>query len=354
MARYKQHTGTSNESNLTKAPYIEDAEKIANIVTTKSYTQNYSGMNEQLSEIVNTDDEKDTYVFAHPGVFCQYIAIVPVVILSIVFLYCLFIGISTYHFSSASELLSVGLLLIITSAVALIINVVLLVRLISTIKFKSRFDIYERMLGYRSFEFVEEIAITAKQKEPLVVKDLRRAIKQKLIPHGHFSNDNRVLMVSNEIYDSYHASTAVHDCYFQKVYEDRLREKSRTKRISQLMETGEQYIEKIHGYGIKVKDKRITRMIAKMKTVIALCFHELDATPKEVQSFSIFLNCYMATTERLLDAYIGMDTNNNQVSNKPNTQLRKEIIHVLNTVIIGFDSILKKLCKYQETELFIK
>ena len=181
------------------------------------------------------------------------------------------------------------------------------------------------------------------------MKDLRRAIKQKLIPQGHFSNDHRVLMVSDEIHDSYQESTAVFDCYFQKVYEDRQREKPRTKRISQLVETGEQYIEKIHGYGTQVKDKRITRKIAKMKAVVTMCFHELDASPKQMQCLGVFLNCYMETTEKLLDAYIGLDKD--QVSAKKTAQARKEICQILNTVVIGFESILDKFFEDQDAEM---
>lgn len=349
MGRYKKHTGASSEMTLAKAAYIDNAERIVNIVTTELDTENYSGMNVQLSEIINSNKERNVYVFAHPGVVFRHLARVPIVVLSVSFLYYLFIGESTYYLSTAPELLIEGLFLIIASAIALLINIALYIRLTSTIRFKSRFDTYEKMLGFRRFEFVEELAISTKQKESLVVKDLRRAIKQKLIPQGHLSNDNRVLMVSDQIYDSYQENSAVYDCYFQNVLEDRQREKSRTKRIAQLMEAGEQYIEKFDEYSTRIKDKRIVRKLANMGAVVTICFHELDATPRQVQSLGIFLNCYMSTTEKLLDAYIGLDKH--QVPKKEIKQSRKEIYRALSTVIIGFESILEQFFEEQETEI---
>ena len=103
------------------------------------------------------------------------------------------------------------------------INAVMVSKLISSIRFKSRFDVYKEQLGYKGWEFVEDLAIYAKQKEAMVVKDLQRAIKCKLIPQGHFSRENRVFMVSNIVYDRYMEKSAEYDRYFQKMIEEKHR-----------------------------------------------------------------------------------------------------------------------------------
>ena len=333
----------------TKSGYIGEAERIANVVAAGLEKENYSGMNEQLSVIAQKDEEKDVYVFEHPGVISRYYAIALIVGVSLAFAYYLFIGAGTAYFSTTAELDSIAMFFVGVSGAVLLVNIALISKLVSAIRFKKRFDIYEELLGYKSLEFIEDIAICAKQKEVLVVKDLKRATKRKLIPQGHLSRENRVFMVSNDVYDRYMEKPAVYDRYFQKMIEERRRVKSRTKRISQIMETGEQDIEKIHGYGTLVKDKNVSKKIVRMKNIVSMIFHEIDANPSQAQSLGVFLNYYLPTTEKLLDAYVSLDEK--QASGKNANQTRKEIEEAISTIVIAFEGILEKL--YEEHEMDI-
>ena len=348
----KQSATSGNELEVvasTKTGYVGEAEMIANVVAAGLEKENYSGMNKQLSAIVQNNEEKETYVFEHPGMSSRYFAIVLTLALSISFVYYLFIGAGTAYFSSNSELYSIGVFFVSVSLAVLAVNIILISKLISAIRFKSRFDVYEELLGYKSLEFVEDLAICAKQKEIVVIKDLRRATKRKLIPQGHFSAENRVFMVSNEVHDRYMEKPAVYDRYFQKMIEERHRIKSRTKRISQIMETGEQYIAKIHGYGTLIKDKSVSRKISKMENIVSMIFHEIDVNPSQAQSLGVFLNYYLPTTEKLLDAYVTMDEK--KASGTTATQTKKEIEETINTIVVAFEGILEKL--YEEYEMDI-
>lgn len=333
----------------TESVYIDEAERIANVVASGLEKENYSGMNEQLYKIAQKDKEKDVYVFEHPGVISRYYAIALIVCISLFFAYYLFIGAGTVFFSTNAELDYIGMFFVGVSSAVLLVNIVLISNLVSAIRFKKRFDIYEELLGYKGLEFVEDIAICAEQKEVLVIKDLKCAIKRKLIPQGHLSRENRVFMVSNDVYDRYMEKPAVYDRYFQKMIEERHRVKSRTKRISQIMETGEQYIEKIHGYGTLVKDKDVSKKITRMKNIVSMIFHEIDVNPSQAQSLGVFLNYYLPTTEKILEAYVSLDEK--QDSGKNAKQTRKEIEEAICTIVIAFEGILEKL--YEEHEMDI-
>ena len=253
FSKKKATSGSEFEAITTsETGYIGEAEKIAKVVTAGLEKENYTGMNQQLSAIARQDEAKEVYVFEHPGVVSRYYAIALLIAVSIWYVYYLFIGSGTVSFTSDSELHSIGVFFVYASIAVLCINVFLVSKLISAIRFKGRFDTYEELLGYKSWEFVEDIAACSKRKEVLVLNDLRRAIKRKLIPQGPFSQEKRVLMDSNKVYDAYMEKPAVFDRYFQQMLEDRHRKRSRTRRIAQLMEQGEQYIQKIHGYGTHV------------------------------------------------------------------------------------------------------
>lgn len=333
----------------TETGCMGEAEKIAKVVSAGLEKENYTGMNQQLSAIARQDGAKETYVFEHPGVVSRYYAIALLVAISIGYIYYLFIGSGTVYFTSDSELYSIGTFFIYASMAVLCINVFLISKLISAIRFKGRFDTYEELIGYKSWEFVEDIATCSKRKEALVLKDLRWAIKRKLIPQGHFSQENRVLMVSDKVYDAYMEKPAVFNRYFQQMLEDRHRERSRTRRIAQLMEQGEQYIQKIHGYGTLVKDKSIARKIARMENLVSKIFHEVDVNPRQANSLGVFLNYYLPTTEKLLDAYVVLDEK--QATGKQSAQTKKEIEEAVSTIVTAFEVILEKL--YEEYEMDI-
>lgn len=329
--------------------YMGEAENLANVVAAGIEKENYSGMNEQLIEIVQKDEERQRYVFEHPGVVSRYLAIVFIGTMTISFTYYLFIGIATSCLASDSELYSIGIFFAVISGVFLLCNIIVILKLISAIRFKTRYDSYEEFLGYKSLEYVEDIAICLKQKEEVVVKDLQRAIKRRLIPHGHFSNENRVFMVSNEVYGRYMKKPAVYDRYFQKMLEERHRVKSRTKEISEMLEVGEQYITKLQGYSSLIKDKNISKKLVTMQNVVSMIFHEIDVNPNQARSLGMFLNYYLPTTEKLLDTYVTLDEKG--ISGNNVTRTKKEIEEAINTILVAFERILEKLYEEQEMDI---
>lgn len=333
----------------TNFSYIGEAEKIANEVKASLEKDEDSSKDGQISTSTQIDNEKETYVFEHPGMISRYTAMTIIITTSLVFIYCLFIGGFTAYFSTTTKFDSIAMILIGSSIVVLLVNLFLIPKLAFDIRFKKRFDIYEELLRYKSLEFVEEIAISAKQKESLVVRDLKLAIKRQLIPQGHFSTANRVFMVSNDVYNRYMKKSAVYDRYFQNILEERHRVKSRTKEISQIMETGEEYIQKFEGYSLLVKDKNVVKQITKMKNVVSMIFREIDAKPNQAQSLSVFLNYYLPTTDKLLNAYVLLDEK--EISRKNANQTRKEIEEAINTIVTAFENILEKL--YEESEMDI-
>lgn len=327
--------------------YLGNAEQMAHVVDAGLESENYAGMNQRLASMALPEQGKVEYVFDHPGIVGIFISMILCVVATLFYFYFLFIGAATTFFST--ELFPVGVIISGVSVAILFLNFYLIVRGVSDIKYKMRFDTYIELLGFKNLEFVEDIALCSKQKEPTVIQDLSRAVKQKLIPQGHFSRDNLVFMVSDKVYAKYMEKSAVYDRYFQKQLEERHRVKSRTSHINQIMEAGEQYIKKLNDYKTIVKDKTVSRKIERLGNVVSMIFHEIDVNPSQVSSLGVFLNYYLPTTEKLLDTYVSITEKKSTVPNL--TTAKKEIEESLNTIIRSFESILEKL--YEEYEMDI-
>lgn len=327
--------------------YFGNAEQLANVVVTGLEKENYSEMSQQLASMVPVEQERVEYVFDVPDLAGTFIGMTVCVATAFIFLYFLFIGSATAVLST--DLSPVGVVIGGISLVILSVNVYLATRLLFAAKRKVRFDLYAELLGFKSLEFVEDLALCSKQKEPTVINDLRWAVQKKLIPQGHFSDDNLVFMVSDRVYNQYMEKAEVYNRYFRKKLEERHRVKSRTKFINQIMENGEQYIKKLNGFKIIVKDKTVSRKIERLSNVVSMIFHEIDANPSQAHSMGVFLNYYLPTTERLLDAYISIAEKKDAASNL--ITAKKEIEESLNTIIRSFEGILEKL--YEEYEMDI-
>ena len=86
-----------------------------------------------------------------------------------------------------------------------------------------------------------------------------------------------------------------------------------------------------------------------MESVVSMIFHEVDVNPEQADKLGLFLNYYLPTTEKLLEAYIDLDEK--EIKGKSLQKAQKEIELSLDTINDSFEKLLDKF--YQEKELDI-
>jgi hypothetical protein len=337
---------TVDKQRSPKSGCLEDAEEMAQMVSDGLEQENYSEMNRKLTEIAQKVD-REQYIFECPEAVGKLFPAIGCILLTIAYAYFFLIGSATSFLSH--EYVARGIVIAVISAAVVYINVSLILRAVSAIRYQMRFNSYEELIGCRSYELVGELALHAKQNEATVIKDLQKAVKEKLIPQGHFNRDDLVFMVSDKVYNRYLEKPEVYDRYFKKMLEDRQRVKSRTKRVQEIMEAGDMHIAKIQDYRKLIKDKVVGRKIERMENIVSMIFEEIDANPKQAKSLGVFLNYYLPTTEKLLDAYVAIGEKPVSRKNAPNE--KKEIEEALNIIVDAFEGILEKL--YEEREMDI-
>ena len=128
-----------------------------------------------------------------------------------------------------------------------------------------------------------------------------------------------------------------------------IRDRERTDEIKQVIEKGNKYINKIHDSNVIIKDKAVTRQLDKMETIVSTIFHEVDVNPSQADSLGMFLNYYLPTTEKLLDAYITIGEK--QITGKNLLKTQKEIENSLETIITAFENILEKMYEVHEMDI---
>lgn len=336
-----------DKSEQSNSDYLSQAEQISNIVSLGVDEENYTNLNQQLSNFVPDSEKKTTCIFEHPKIESNVIAVIVCALFSLLYVYFMLIGIGTSIFLTSYLLYEI--IGIAAFAVLLIVNIILISKLVSTIKYKNRYETYVEVMRFKSFEFVENLSIYSNQKVNRLIKDLNESVRHKLIPQGHFTRENLVFMISDEIYDQYNEKKEVYDRYFKKLIEEKNRTKERTEEITLIWETGTKYIKKIHDSNELIKDKSVTQKLSRMETIVSMIFHESDVNPSQASALRAFLNDYLPTTEKLIEAYLSIEEK--QIAGKALANTKKEIEKSLDTTIVAFENILKKM--YQEHEMDI-
>ena len=197
----------------------ELAEGVANIIFDDVENVNYEETSSKLLEYYNNISTEQRYIFVHPKITGKRIAAIMLCVLCAILAYCIFIGIGTLVYSGRNNIYYVGIIITIISSGLFILMLNLLIKLISEIKFKSRYDNYIMLLGYKEFIRAEQLSVMFDLKVKRVIKDLHRAVEVKLIPYGQFiSND--IFIISTAFFNRYLENNLKYDNYFEKSNND--------------------------------------------------------------------------------------------------------------------------------------
>lgn len=327
--------------------FIDTAEKTADIISATIEEGKYDAVPRELEKISESYIEKERFVFEAPGIFRWVFLLLMGLVFSIAYVYILLIAIGTIVFSSSYRLL--GIIGVLGATFVLFFNVLMIRKAVLEIRFSRRYSHYHNILRYRSIEIVDDLADMIEVDRKIVEGDLAKAVKNKIIPQGHFGKNNVIFMVSDDVFEKYTEKRAVYDRYFKNLIEERERMNVRTKETEELLEQGQEYVEKIRDTNDLIKDKEISNKLDRMEKVVAAIFHEVDINPAQSNKLGVFMGYYLPTTEKLLEAYLELDEK--EVKGKSIKKTKQDISKALDSINIAFESLLERFYEEQERDI---
>lgn len=336
------------ETDNVKDEYLQEAKEAVDIVNNGVEKGTFSEITKQLDKLPSVNSSHSKYVFENDsstGYIWRSIALCFLFVAWYICYIPIYIGTIAY----SDEFKVSAFVGIIISAMVFTINIIVVAKKISQMRFNKRYNTYVKYLRFKNIELIDDLAAYAKAEPSEVIKDLNKAVKMKLIPQGHFGRDNLIFIVSDELYENYKEKQAVYDRYYRKQVEERLRMKERTKEMQEIMNQGQGYIDKIHESNDIIKDRVISQKLDRMESVVSMIFHEVDVNPQNADKLGMFMNYYLPTTEKLLEAYIEIDEK--QIKGKSLEKTKKDIEGAIDKIIDSFEGLLDKF--YQEKELDI-
>lgn len=325
--------------------FIETAEKTALIVTENVDKKKITEVSDKLTECFGKYTGRENFVFDPMPNYVWILLFSISMICSLSFLWFLPVAAGTLLYSATYKMYGIYIILVVVAII--FVNGYLCWKSLRELRFSKRYMQYRSVLQYKNFEFTDDLASIIDFKREVVERDLKKAVKEKLIPQGNFGEDNLVFMVTAEAFAKYYASKPAYDLYFRQLWENRSKVEVRTKEAEELLVQGEEYIGKIQDRNAIIKSKEISDKLKKVENIAVTVFHEINVKPADIDKLGIFINYYLPAIEKLLKSYI--EIGEEQVKGDSLQKDQRDIIQALDSINNAFESLLVRF--YEEREL---
>lgn len=214
----------------------------------------------------------------------------------------------------------------------------------------SRFKRYKKTLGKNTYCELQALSRAVGRTVKFIKKDIRRMIAKGWFLEGHLDEQETCLITSNETYSQYLETQRQLE---QRKKEGELesqqreaREKTKEKipeEIQEVLDKGNDFIEKIHASNDAIPGEEISEKISKMELIVRQIFKRAEEHPEIVPDLKRMMDYYLPMTIKLLDAYEEMDGQPVQGENIRNS--KKEIEDTIDTLNEAFAKLLDSVFK---------
>lgn len=207
-----------------------------------------------------------------------------------------------------------------------------------TRKLIKRFRNYVKQIGNRAYCTIEELSSGSGRDKDDVVKDLKKMIDKKMFLQGHMDQQETCVIVTDDMYRQYLTVQ-------QQAKERELQQKALEDQRAQLpeecqkiLDEGQEYIRYIRKCNDDIPGEEISMKLSRLELIITRIFDEVSKNPGLAGDLRKFMNYYLPTTRKLVDAYREMDQE--PIVSENIAKTKKEIEATLDTINQAFENLL--------------
>lgn len=206
-----------------------------------------------------------------------------------------------------------------------------------------RFRTYVKTLNGKTYGSIQDLAKSVRKSEKFVVKDISKMIEKRMFLEGHLDEKNTCLMASNDAYEQYLETQK----NMERMKEQAEREPKRqlSEEARKTIEAGNYYIEEIRRSNDAIPGIEISNKMYHLENVIRRIFQRVEQHPELIDDLHKFMDYYLPTTMKLLNAYEELDKQ--ELTGEHVQSAKTEIENTLDTINDAFENLLDSF--YKET-----
>ena len=207
----------------------------------------------------------------------------------------------------------------------------------------KRFRTYVKTLNGKPYGSIRELAKSVRKSEKFVRRDLKKMINKRMFLEGHLDAKGTCLIASDEAYEQYVKTEE--NARELKKQEKKSPRQQLSEEVKKVIEEGDRYIEEIRRSNDAIPGAEISNKIYHMENVILRIFQRVEQHPELIQDLHKFMDYYLPTTVKLLNAYEELDKQSLEGENIKTA--KREIENTLDTINVAFENLLDSF--YKET-----
>lgn len=211
----------------------------------------------------------------------------------------------------------------------------------------KRARIYAKQSSKRMYCSIEELAGNIGRSRDFVLKDVQKMIKLGIFKQAYLDEQKTCLILSENTYRQYlECQKALKE---RELEEAREKEKEETpsEEIKQMMADGQNYLRILREANDAIPGEVISQKISNLEHVIRRIFESVSKHPGRIGEMERFMEYYLPTTVKLVNAYRDFDSVGTQGANI--SSAKAEIERTLDTINQAFERLLDDL--YQDAAL---
>ena len=294
-------------------------------------------------------DESQSYVFYRSHRYERLLAIAVASVVTAGFVCALLIGLLVLFFSV--EHFALGLAIALSAGIGVAANIVLIVGGVLSLKRSERLERYCDILRLKRFVIIDELAVLSKVSYAVIVKDLKYAVWQMIVPQGHFECNDTLLITSNEAFENYCLHSDGVDAWLKARTEEAEYQREVPETVQQLLSDATQLAERIHDSGGLLKEKAIASDIYKIKDLIEFVAYEIRREFELRSALCDLLSLYVSIVGHLFDMWL--DSEQKSTTGEAALKNSARIAKAVKAVLYEFKDALAKLYRAMEDEMLL-
>ncbi len=214
---------------------------------------------------------------------------------------------------------------------------------------RERFKSYRKLILPKLYADVKDLSEQTGRSEKEVVSDLTEYTRNGMIKQGHFDTQKTTFIASDELYNEYQDTVLRAQKRQQMLDAQKKQEETVSPEVREILSKGNAYIAAIRKANDEIEDQEISDKLDKMEQIVRRIFDEVRQRPELAKNLNMFMNYYLPTTTKLMDAYVEMDRQPVQGENI--AKAKKEISGSLSTINDAFEKLLDSFFRDQAMDV---
>lgn len=205
------------------------------------------------------------------------------------------------------------------------------------------FDEYDKIINGAEYVDIKVLAEKTNETPEAVKSNLDAMIDGRLLPQARYDSGKTTLMLTQNAYEQYVAAEEARK--EREAEEARLDSDFVSEESRRVIKDGEEFIAKIKRANELIPGEEMTAKLDQLERIVNKIFAKIKQEPESASDLRKFMNYYLPTTEKLMNAYIELDKQPEVGENIVNT--KRDIEEAVDTINDAFENLLDSL--FEET-----